>query len=179
MRGMKKWTLSQTKVWNGWRLGCQWWYLKLWRGLTICVRGWLIRWSLLGMLRRRRRGRIWQVRIWIVFRWKSLLTASTMCDKFSFLWVPPFHASILKPNLNLIRKFGLVCLICKLKSILFLVLTWESFSPSWSASFFLSVLQMYSFTWNLLSSPFLWISEKTDRRSNPGIALPSHEMIVF
>ena len=36
-----------------------------------------------------------------MFRWKSLLTASTMCDKFSFLWVPPFHASILKPYLHL------------------------------------------------------------------------------
>ena len=56
---------------------------------------------------------------------------------------------------------------------MFEIFTWESFRPSWSANFFLSGFEMYFCTWNLLSRPFLWISENTARLNIPRRALPS------
>lgn len=41
------------------------------------------------------------------------------------------------------------------------LLTWESFRPSFSASFLRSGLLMYFCIWNLFSRPRLWRSEKT------------------
>ena len=51
--------------------------------------------------------------------------------------------------------------------------TCESFKPSWSANFFRSGLEMYFCTWNLLSRPFLWISENTALLNIPRLAFPS------
>ena len=67
--------------------------------------------------------RVTQVRVLIVLAGQSLLSGASLTEKLPLLAVAPFHSPVLKPNLNLIRKFGLDCLICKLKSILFLVLT--------------------------------------------------------
>lgn len=53
-----------------------------------------------------------------------------------------------------------------------LVRTWESFSPSLFASFFLSGLLMYFCFWKVLSRAFLWRSENTARRSMPLLGFP-------
>lgn len=51
-------------------------------------------------------------------------------------------------------------------------LTWESFSPNFSANFFLSGFEMYFCIWNLFSSPFLCKSENTARLIIPLLGFP-------
>lgn len=50
--------------------------------------------------------------------------------------------------------------------------TWESLSPSFVASFFLSGLLMYFCFWNIFSNAFRCTSEKTARRSIPLLGFP-------
>jgi len=52
------------------------------------------------------------------------------------------------------------------------ILTCESRSPNFSASFLRSGLLIYFCNWNLFSSPTLWLSEKTARRIIPRRGLP-------
>ena len=71
------------------------------------------------------------------------------------------------------RKTEVKCIFQKLKKENSLsLLTCESLSPSLSASFFLSGLEMYFCFWKVFSSPFLCKSEKTALRSIPLLGLP-------
>ena len=64
-----------------------------------------------------------EVWVLIVLAGQGLLSGAALGEQLPLLAVAPFHPAILKPNLNLIKRFGLVCLISKLKSILLPVLT--------------------------------------------------------
>jgi hypothetical protein len=52
------------------------------------------------------------------------------------------------------------------------IFTWESFSPSLEASFFLSGLLMYFCFWNIFSRALRWMSENTALLSIPLLGLP-------
>ena len=56
-----------------------------------------------GRCCRRRGCGYWvgQVRIWIVFGWKGLLSTSAVSDELSFLGIPPFHSPVLEPDFDL------------------------------------------------------------------------------
>ena len=57
--------------------------------------------------------------------------------------------------------------------------TCESFSPNFSANFFLSGLEIYFCIWNRFSSPLRWKSENTARRSMPRRGFPGKYKIII
>lgn len=60
----------------------------------------------------------------------------------------------------------------KKKVIYYITRTWESLRPSFSASFFLSGLLIYFWSWKRRSRPLLWVSLKTARLIIPRRGFP-------